>query len=90
MKKKEFGSPRPDNQILLPFQRKRMQSVVAKQGQVSPAKSHFRKLSDSSIPLELLEKYSSPLKVSMYMNMTLHIFHSINIIKHIKEVPVVQ
>jgi predicted HAD superfamily phosphohydrolase YqeG len=32
---------------------------------------------------------SNPLKSSVYRNMTLHIFHTINIIKHFKEIPAV-
>jgi hypothetical protein len=32
---------------------------------------------------------SNPLKLSVYRNMTLHIFHTINIIKHFKEIPAV-
>lgn len=44
---------------------------------------HMRKPSESAIPQGLLEKSESPMKASVFLEMTLHIFHSINIIKQL-------
>jgi Dullard-like phosphatase family protein len=54
------------------------------------AKRHLKKPSDSCIPQELMYITDNPMKVSVYRSMTLHIFHSINIIKQIKEVAAVE
>ena len=40
--------------------------------------------------MELLDRFHGPLKLSVYMEMTLHIFHTINCIKHIKNIPDVE
>lgn len=109
MKRKNFGSPVPANEILLPFQRSKRNShhyngaVVGPGGgntgsasisgagnskhQTPPRsiKRHLKKPSESCIPRDLLLKSDQGMKVSVYRSMTLHIFHSINIIKQIKE-----
>ena len=92
-KRIDFGSPVPANQILLNFQQAKI-SHNANQNRsnssVQFSTKHNRKNSDSSFPLEVLWKLESPMKVSVYKQMTFHIFHALNIIKQIKEKPDIQ
>eukprot|EP00347_Sterkiella_histriomuscorum_P019224 403342466 len=91
----EIGSPLPDNQILLPFQRQRKQTQNSntisnnKQGTASNKKSyqHRRQFSESCLPQELLDNTDNCLSAQMYKNMTIHIFSQINYIKKIQGKP---
>eukprot|EP00347_Sterkiella_histriomuscorum_P022253 403331138 len=49
--------------------------------------SHFKKPSESSLPPEFFSQSDNPMKCSEYKDLTLHIFHSINQIKKIREKP---
>lgn len=87
MKRKDFGSPIPTNEILLPFKLHR-QNIQNKKNPNSPKViKHHKQPSESSLPQELIVKSDNPMKSSVYKNMTLHIFHSINIIKQIQDRP---
>lgn len=93
LRKKEYGSPLPANEILLPFQILQRKSTMKSNKPSSPKRQNFqpkRQLSESSIPIDLIMKADTPMTMQEYKNMTLHIFHSINIIKQIGPVPTLE
>ena len=51
---------------------------------------NFKQGCASSLPIELLLKSELPMKVSTYKSMSLHIFHSLNIIKAMKDKPEIE
>ncbi|CDW74995.1 nli interacting factor-like phosphatase family protein [Stylonychia lemnae] len=87
---KELGSPLPDNQILLPFQRQRKLTTNTKQGTASSRKSvvlHRKQPSESCIPQDILDSCDNHMSAQTYKNLTLQIFHQINYIKQIDRLP---